>query len=151
MTLLRTVLLLICLATMATLGGEFRLGQSSAQASTPMDETMPAKDAATSRADIRLTNSCIDAGLGKEHCICVTKVFKHELSLREYMAAISLYESGQNKDITASSAAKISLRQRGYKDPEINMIDGLQRRLSKASNVENMCPIASAYFDAPAP
>ena len=139
------ILLSLLLLTLFNSGDE--RGQSSAQASTPVSDNISARDAATSREDIKLTNSCIEAGQAKEHCLCITKVFKHDLSLREYVAAIKLYETSKNQDPTSSSAAKLSLRQIGYKDQEITVIDGLQRRLSDISGLEQRCAVATAYFD----
>ena len=148
MALLRSTLLLTFLTATVTLGGEFQLGQSSAQASTPMNENPSARDAATSREDISLTNSCIEAGQTKAHCLCVTKVFKYQMSLREYEAAITLYKSSHSSDPTAHSATKISLRQRGYKDQEIVNITNFKSQLLDETSLKERCEMAAAYYEA---
>ncbi len=144
---MRTGLVLLSLLTLAIFSAGDERGQSSAQAATPINESTSARDAATSREDIKLTNSCIEAGQAKEHCVCVTKIFKHDMSLREYLAAIKLYTTSKSDDPTRNSAAKLSLRQIGYNEQEITMIDGLQRRLSNISGLEKRCAVATAYFD----
>lgn len=147
MTRLRAVFLLLFLAVMVTLNGGIQFGQTSAQASTPITENLSARDAATSRADIALTNSCIEAGQTKDYCLCVTKVLKYQMSLREYMAAVKLYPNGFNSDPTARSALKISLRQSGYNDQEITNIENFQSQLLERTNLKQQCEMASAYYD----
>lgn len=137
---------LIVLTTFMGLSGLFYNAPSTALAATSLDHNTLARDAATSRDDITLTNSCIEAGKSKNHCLCVTKVFKHEMSLRDYRAATKLYQSMVSSEPTARSSTKMSLKQLGYVDHEITNLDKLQRDLSAKADLKNRCEIADAYF-----
>lgn len=125
----------------------FKGEQFTALAASSADETLSARDAATSKYDINLTNSCIEAGKSKQHCLCVTKIFKYEMSLREYKAATKLYQSMVSSEPTARSVTKISLHQLGYVDSEIISVDNLQRNLSRDAQFQNLCDMANAYFN----
>lgn len=146
MSIIRVILGLVLTAGLIGTSGAIKAGPSTALAASIDKKTVLARDAATSRADIKLTNSCIEAGQSKYYCLCVTKVFKHEMSLYEYEAAGLLYHSRISPAPTAISAAKISLKQQGYLETEINHVDNLQRRLLDSAKLENRCAVADAYF-----
>lgn len=148
MSLLKLILPATILLGVLTSGGTMNKSEAQAQASTPVTDTMPAKDAATSRDDISLTNSCIEAGEKKAHCVCVTNIFKHEMTLREYRAAISLYSGMRSEEPTALSAARMSLKAQGYSGDEILSIDMLHRRLSSKDGFKDRCDMAASYFSA---
>jgi len=116
MSIVRIISALIFLGTLTAFGMGLIPDQSNALAARSADEAVLARDAATSRNDIDLTNSCIEAGESKEHCLCVTKVFKYEMSLREYKAAIKLYQSALSDEPTMRSSVKMALKQFGYSD-----------------------------------
>jgi len=109
MSIVRIISALIFLGTLTAFGMGLIPDQSNALAARSADEAVLARDAATSRNDIDLTNSCIEAGESKEHCLCVTKVFKYEMSLREYKAAIKLYQSVLSDEPTMRSSVKMAL------------------------------------------
>ncbi len=127
-------------------GGTLNKDVAQAQASTPVTDTMPARDAATSRDDINLTNSCVEAGEKKTHCVCVTNIFKHEMTLREYRAAVALYSGMRSEEPTALSAARMSLKSQGYSGDEILSIDMMHRRLSDKDGFKDRCEMAASYF-----
>jgi len=129
-------------------GGTLDTDFAQAQASTPVTDTMPARDAATSRDDINLTNSCIESGEKKAHCVCVTNIFKHEMTLREYRAAVSLYSAMKSTEPTALSSARMSLKAQGYTGDEILSIDIMHRRLSGKDGFKDRCAMAVSYFAA---
>ncbi len=146
MSIVRIISALIFLGTLTAFGMGLIPDQSNALAARSADEAVLARDAATSRNDIDLTNSCIEAGESKEHCLCVTKVFKYEMSLREYKAAIKLYQSVLSDEPTMRSSVKMALKQFGYSDNDIKSVDNLQRNLSGKTTLQNRCAIADAYF-----
>ena len=135
----------VLLCVMAS-GGTFDRADAQAQASTPIADTMPARDAATSRDDINLTNSCVESGEKKAHCVCVTNIFKHEMTLREYRAAVALYSGIRSNEPTALSAARMSLKAQGYSGDEILSIDMMHRRLSEKAGFKDRCAMAASYF-----
>lgn len=147
MSLLKLISSLVILASFIAINSGFKGEQFTALAATSAEETLSARDAATSRYDISLTNSCIEAGKSKQHCLCLTKIFKYEMSLREYKAATKLYQSMVSSEPTARSVTKISLHQLGYVESEITTVDNLQRNLAKNSQFENLCATADSYFN----
>lgn len=115
---------------------------AEAQASTPITDSMPARDASTSTEDIKLTNSCIENGKEKLYCLCVTKIFKHEMTLRQYRGAITLY--GQ-QDI---SDAQSRLTDQGYTKNEAGLIKSLSSDLVSEDMFRTRCDKAETYFAA---
>jgi len=146
-SLLKLFSSLVILTSIIAMSSGFKGEQFTALAASSADETLSARDAATSKYDINLTNSCIEAGKSKQHCLCVTKIFKYEMSLREYKAATKLYQSMVSSEPTARSVTKISLHQLGYVDSEIISVDNLQRNLSRDAQFQNLCDMANAYFN----
>lgn len=104
-----------------------------------------ARDVSTFTEDLRLTNECVDSGVGKTECLCVTRVLKYELSLREYRAASLIYaapiKSGERR------AKKIDLMSRGYSQTEITAVDSLTRNLTKQADFVSRCSEAAEWFD----
>ncbi len=147
MSLLKLFLSFVFLASFLAISSGFKTEQSMALAATSVNEPLSARDAATSRYDINLTNSCIESGKSKQHCLCVTKIFKYEMSLRDYKAATKLYQSMVSTEPTARSVTKIALQQLGYVDSEITTVDNLQRNLSKNAQFESLCAMADTYFN----
>jgi hypothetical protein len=47
---------------------------------------IPAKHALTHKEDIDVANHCADGGGQKDNCLCLVKVLKHELTIRDYRA-----------------------------------------------------------------
>jgi len=147
MSILRVSIGLVLLgALMSSING-IKLEHSNALAATAATENVQARDAATSRDDINLTNICIDAGQSKTHCLCVTKIFKHEMSLRQYKAATRLYASMVSSEPAARNATNMRLKQLGYIDTEIKIVDTLQRTLSNETKFHDRCALADAYFN----
>jgi len=146
MSILRIILALPFLAAIIGFSSGVKFDQSTALAATAATDNILARDAATSRNDIDLTNSCIEAGKSKTYCLCVTKIFKHKMSLRQYKAATILYQSMVSSEPTARSATKMSLKQLGYADTEITNVDNLQRNLLDETTLHNRCAVADTYF-----
>jgi len=120
-------------------GGTTNISWAEAQASTPATDSMPARDAATSREDIKLTNSCIENGMEKIYCLCVTKIFKNEMTLREYRGAVVLY----NQQVSSTNLTK-----QGYSHAEVNSINTLSQNLSSEDKCRTRCDEAETYFAA---
>jgi len=120
-------------------GGTASVSWAEAQASTPVTDSMPARDAATSREDITLTNSCIENGMEKIYCLCVTKIFKNEMTLREYRGAVALY----NQQVSNTNLAK-----QGYSETEVSSINTLSQTLSSEETFRTLCDEAETYFSA---
>lgn len=120
-------------------GGTSNNSWAEAQASTPITDSAPARDVATSSEDISLTNSCIDDGMEKLYCLCVTKIFKNEMTLRQYRGAVALYKTED---------AKNSLAEQGYSPAELSSIDALRRDLSSEDMFRARCDEAETYFAA---
>jgi len=114
------------------------------------DVQVLARDMPTFREDTGLANSCIEAGGTKTHCICVTTILKHEMSVREYKAAVKLFAAGKSAEPTAMTSTKMSLRSQTYTPREINRINAFQRKLIEADGFEDRCTQAAQYFAAPA-
>jgi len=112
---------------------------AEAQAATSVTDTMPARDVATPSEDIVLTNSCIEGGKERIYCLCVTKIFKNEMTLRQYRGAAALYEQ-QNPTSTLSKL--------GYSMTELNSIDTLSQELSSERQFRTRCDEAETYFAA---
>ena len=120
-------------------GGTETISWAEAQAATPVADTMPARDAATSREDIALTNSCIENGKEKIYCLCVTKIFKYEMTLREYRGAAALYPQRDSD---------VHLTQQGYSEVELESINTLSKKLSSEDQFRVRCDRAEIYFAA---
>ena len=118
-------------------GGTETISWAEAQAATPVADTMPARDAATSREDIALTNSCIENGKEKIYCLCVTKIFKYEMTLREYRGAAALYPQRDSD---------VHLTQQGYSEVELESINTLSKKLSSEDQLRVRCDRAETYF-----
>ena len=111
---------------------------AEAQASTPVTDSIAARDTDTAREDILLTNSCIEEGKEKIYCLCMTKIFKNEMSLREYRGAVELYHQ---------TSAKIGLME-GYSEAELSSINSLTQDLSSEAKFRTRCDQAETYFSA---
>lgn len=118
-------------------GGTETISWAEVQAATPVADTMPARDAATSREDIALTNSCIENGKEKIYCLCVTKIFKYEMTLREYRGAAALYPQRDSD---------VHLTQQGYSEVELESINTLSKKLSSEDQLRVRCDRAETYF-----
>jgi len=138
MKILKLVLPAILLTAILFTGG--RPETSWAEATSPTNESMPARDIATSAEDISLTNICIEDGKEKLYCLCVTKIFKNEMTLRQYRGAIALYKN--------TDSAAISLIDKGYSQAEIHSIDDLKQELSSEDKFRTRCHLAETYFAA---
>lgn len=139
MKVLKLTLPASILAAILFTGGTFDNNWAEAQASTPITESAPARDVATPGEDISLTNSCIDSGKEKIYCLCVTKIFKNEMTLRQYRGAVALYKTEN---------PKLSLTRQGYSDAELNAINTLKRDLSSDDMFRTRCDQAETYFSA---
>ena len=113
------------------------------------DSQVLARDMPTFSEDTGLANSCIDAGGTKTHCICVTTILKHKMSVREYKAAVKLFAAEKSPEPSAMTATKMSLRKETYSPREINQINAYSRKLIAADGFVDRCTEASAYFKAP--
>jgi len=139
MKVLKLVLPAAMLTAILCSGGLSNVSWAEAQASTPITESIPARDAVTSHEDIMLTNSCIDNGMEKIYCLCVTKIFKNEMTLREYRGAVTLYrQQNSNTPIT----------KQGYSEAELNSINKLSQNLSSEDKFRTRCDEAETYFAA---
>ena len=112
---------------------------AEAQASTAITDAMAARDAATPSEDIALTNNCIENGMEKIYCVCVTKIFKNEMTLREYRGAVVLYRQ---------QASISDLTQRGYSEAELGAITSRSAELSSEDKFRTRCDEAETYFSA---
>ena len=139
MKILKLVLPAVILTTFLFTGGTENMTWAEAQASTHVSDSIAARDAATSREDITLTNNCIEGGNEKIYCLCVTKIFKNKMTLREYRAAVELY---QQQD------TNIALTERGYSTAELNSISTLSQKLSSEGTFRTLCDEAETYFSA---
>lgn len=120
-------------------GGTSDHSWAEAQASTPITDSAPARDASTSSEDITLINSCIEGGKEKLYCLCVTKIFKNEMTLRQYRGAVALYKAND---------AKNNLAMQGYSAAEVSSINALRRDLSSEGMFRTRCDKAEIYFAA---
>lgn len=118
-------------------GGTKDNNWAEAQASTPITDSIPARDAATSREDIALTNSCIENGKEKLYCLCVTKIFKHQMTLRQYRGAAAIYKKED---------ATVNLSKQGYSADEVSLIKALQYDLTSENMFRTRCDKAETYF-----
>ena len=139
MRVLKLALPAVIATTLMFMGGSPNLSWAEAQASASVSDSIAARDAATSYEDITLTNNCIEKGKEKIYCLCVTKIFKNKMTLREYRAAVQLY---QQQD------ADMSLAERGYSTAEINSISTLSQSLSSEESFRTLCDEAETYFSA---
>ena len=139
MRILKLALPAAILTAILFTGGTSDNNWAEAQASTPITDSAPARDVSTSGEDIALTNSCIDGGKEKIYCLCVTKIFKNEMTLRQYRGVVALYKTENAKD---------SLAQQGYSDAEVNSINNLKRDLSSDDMFRTRCDKAETYFAA---
>lgn len=139
MRILKLALPAVILTTLLFTGGTTNLSWAEAQATASVSDSMAARDASTSREDITLTNNCIEGGKEKIYCLCVTKIFKNKMTLREYRAAVQLYQQ-QDTDV--------SLAERGYSADELISISTLSQSLSSEESFRTLCDEAETYFSA---
>jgi|GEM_PF-3516799 len=150
-----TRLTFIAFAILTLISGAALINAKSSQAQAAPNvsaETVPddslARNAHTPREDIALTNSCIEAGQDKTHCLCVIRIFKHDMTTREYRAAVALYDAEFDVEPTSRTAARISLAKAGYGDDEVTAIDKLRRELTQEPGFADRCSAATRYFSA---
>lgn len=142
MIILKWTLPAAILTTLLMTSGLAEKSWAETQTSTPATDSMPARDAATSPEDIALTNSCIEGGKEKIYCLCVTKIFKHEMTLRQYRGAITVY--GQAKTVKTQSL----LTQKGYSENEAGVIKALSTDLTSENKFRTRCDKAETFFAA---
>ena len=142
MIILKWTLPAAILTTLLMTSGLAEKSWADTQTSTPATDSMPARDAATSPEDIALTNSCIEGGNEKIYCLCVTKIFKHEMTLRQYRGAITVY--GEEKTTDAQSL----LTQKGYSKNEAGLIKALSTDLMSENKFRARCDRAETFFAA---
>ena len=139
MRVLKLALPATILTALLFTGGTANMTWAEAQASTPISDSIAARDTATSREDITLTNSCIEGGNEKIYCLCITKIYKNKMTLREYRAAVELYQQ-QDRDH--------NLTERGYSTAELSSISTLSQKLSSERTFRTLCDEAETYFSA---
>jgi hypothetical protein len=139
MRILKSIFLATALATTFIGQGTSDLCLAEAQSTAPKSDTIPARDSATSQEDISLTNRCIEGGKEKIYCLCVTKILKNEMNLREYRGAAALYQK---------QASKPKLIKKGYTNSEIKLINARSQRLTSENNFRTLCDEAETYFSA---
>lgn len=112
------------------------------------NDLAPAKDLATFREDLALTNNCIETGRNKSECLCVTRVLKYELSLRDYRLASQLFAHSAS----APDQPKFiqALSDQGYADADVTRISRVTTALTQAKDFQNRCSMADSYFKAQA-
>jgi len=115
------------------------------------EQTPLARDTATQNTDITLTNKCVENGYDKHYCLCITHIFKHALTVREYKAAMHLYTAQSHKNPSALMGAKLTLSRQNYDPREILAIDAMQRQLTDDPGFENRCQTATRFFASQAP
>jgi len=139
MKVLKLALPAVIFIALTFTGGTSDMSWAEAQATTSIPDTIAARDTATPREDITLTNSCIENGKEKIYCLCVTKIFKNEMTLREYRGAVALYPK-QNSDV--------GLSEQGYSEAELITISKLSKILSSEKQFRTRCDEAETYFSA---
>ena len=110
------------------------ISDAVAQSQNIYTDATPARDAQTYSTDVKLINSCIEAGQTKEQCLCVTKIHKYESTIGQYRAAAENYSLARVQ--RANGASNVS--KASHQKPEITAIDNFAER----------CTVADAYFDA---
>jgi len=140
MTLYKLILPLVILSAMVFHGGQPNASWAQAQAANILSDTAPARDISTSAEDIKLTNSCIETGKEKIYCLCVTKIYKNEMTLRQYRAAVELFSE--------SDTTSAKLTSEGYSQDEITEISSLRQDLSSDAKFRSRCDTAETYFAA---
>ncbi len=98
----------------------------------------PARSVQTSTEDITLTNSCIESGKEKIYCLCVTKIFKNEMTLDQYRAAASLYS--QESHIIPN------LLNNSNSETDISVIEARIKDLLAEKMFRDRCNRAEIYF-----
>jgi len=141
-----SVFLVICIA----LALNFWFGIYTAEASTNAmfvsADKNQAKTHQTFRDDTRLTNSCIEAGKNKAHCLCVTSIYKHKFSARDYKTAVALYVAEKNTQ-PQTFKAKHTLK-KTHSNSELDKINAKRRALLDPAGFEKNCNEAAEYFSA---
>jgi len=109
---------------------------------TPGNEaSLPqARDAATHINDKRLTNNCIESGYNKTECLCLTRIFKYELSLKDYETMAVIFDDTESNVQTLLSY--------GYNRSKLNKLKVLSETLSKSADFTSRCAKAETYYSA---
>ena len=139
MKLLKLALPCVIFTAVIAAGGMSDTSWSEAQAASPVSQNIAARDTPTPAEDIALTNSCIEAGQEKIYCVCKTKIFKNEMSLRDYRGAVALSQSD-------NSQAKLS--EMGYSADDTAKISKLSETLTRDDTFRTRCDMAETYFAA---
>ncbi|MDB2438158.1 hypothetical protein N9W89_05540 [Hellea sp.] len=140
MRLFKQILPAAILSAIFFLGGEADIFVAQAQASTPVSDSAPARDVSTPSEDMALTNSCMDNGKEKVYCLCVTKIYKHKMTLRQYRGAVALYQD--------RASAEDKLYSEGYSQDDIRSISAFKKDLSSEAKFRMRCDRAEIYFAA---
>jgi len=104
-------------------------------------QSLKARDAMTYEDDKRLTNSCIEGGQDKTDCLCLTRIFKYELSLRDYKAVSFMF----NQDINNMTP---KLLKSGFSSTEISKLKNLEKTVQKSADFRSRCFNAKTYYSA---
>ena len=140
-----SVFLVICIV----LALNFWFGIYTAEASTSamlVSSDTPQANHQTFREDTRLTNSCIEAGESKVHCLCVTSISKHNFGQSDYKAAVELYVAEKNTQPTTLKAKHSTIEPQNYSGAELDQINAKRSKLLNAAVFEKNCNDATKYF-----
>lgn len=139
MRLLKLALPAAMLGIFLFAGGKTNTSWAEAQAAITGSDAIAARDTETPLEDVALTNRCIEGGKEKIYCLCMTKIFKNEMSLREYRGAVALYLRQDLQPILAYD---------DYTVAEINSIATLSQELASEDMFRTRCDEAETYFAA---
>lgn len=142
-----SVFLVICIA----LALNFWFGIYTAEASPNImlagTSNSDAKIQETFREDARLTNSCIEAGQDKAYCLCLTSIYKHRLSPRDYSAAVTLYENEKTAQPETLKAGHTHISTQTHSGLELQRLNAKRQTLTNSAEFENNCREATAFFE----
>ncbi|WP_026940730.1 hypothetical protein [Hellea balneolensis] len=138
MKLIKRAFLVISLSAILFANGTHDPTWAQEQIVPAITGSTPARTVQTSAEDITLTNSCIESGKEKIYCLCVTKIFKNEMSVHEYRGAVSLYGQENNSSPI--------LENNNYSQTDINEIKARMKDLSTEKMFRTRCNRAEIYF-----
>jgi len=104
-------------------------------------DTVLARDADTFEADRTIEAACRKSGQNKHVCLCVTHIMKYELTLAEHRAATRLYGQPANR-----TALHDVLKNEGVSPAQINLVEDMERSLTKDKDFALRCSEAKAYY-----
>ncbi|MGJ8561870.1 MAG: hypothetical protein ACSHX3_16765 [Litorimonas sp.] len=105
---------------------------------------VPAKHTLTQREDIEIANHCADGGGKKDACLCVVKVLKYDLNIRDYRKIAARVRPDED-------APRPLPKDRYSQTVPTKPLDPIIRTLLTTPDISQRCEIADLFYSQQTP